>query len=88
MANGSHYRVAEVAEHLRAGHANEILLLPVRQGRVLILLPDHLLQREPRIWNNHLDHPPTRVDQTSPRCLHGHDTRPRRYIVALRHARF
>ncbi|MFO1513706.1 MAG: ATP-binding protein [Verrucomicrobiota bacterium] len=40
------YRVSEIAEHLRAGRTNEILLLPVRQGRVLILLPDRLLQLE------------------------------------------
>jgi len=36
--------VTPVAEHLRARRTEEILLLPVRQGRVLILLPDELLQ--------------------------------------------
>jgi len=36
--------VAPVAEHFRAERTNEIVLLPVRQGRVLVLLPDELLQ--------------------------------------------
>ena len=38
------YRVPEIAAHFHAGSTNEIALLPVRQGRVLILLPDRLLQ--------------------------------------------
>lgn len=38
------FRVPEIAAHFRAGRTNEITLLPVRQGRVLILLPDRLLQ--------------------------------------------
>ncbi len=38
------YPVAEIAAYFRAGNTNEIALLPVRQGRVLILLPDRLLQ--------------------------------------------
>src|SRR6185436_11841609 len=38
------YRVREIAAHFRAGSTNAILLYPVRQGRVLILLPDRLLQ--------------------------------------------
>ena len=37
------YEVAEIAEHFQTGRTNEIPLLPVRQGRVLILLPDRLL---------------------------------------------
>ena len=38
------YGVPEIAEHFQAGRTNEIPLLPVRQGRVLVLLPDRLLQ--------------------------------------------
>ncbi len=38
------YPVAEIAAYFRAGNTNEIALLPVRQGRVLILLPDRLFQ--------------------------------------------
>jgi signal transduction histidine kinase len=38
------YGVTEIAEHFQAGRTNEIPLLPVRQGRVLVLLPDRLLQ--------------------------------------------
>ncbi len=38
------YGVTEIAEHFQAGRTNEIPLLPVRQGRVLALLPDRLLQ--------------------------------------------
>lgn len=40
------YTVPEIAEHFRSGRTNEIILLPVRQGRVLVLLPDRLLQFE------------------------------------------
>jgi signal transduction histidine kinase/sugar lactone lactonase YvrE len=40
------YRVPEIASHFSSGHPNDVLLLPVRQGRVLILLPDQLLQFE------------------------------------------
>ncbi|MBC8096631.1 MAG: hypothetical protein H7Y43_12550 [Akkermansiaceae bacterium] len=36
--------VAEIEEHFKAGGTNEIPLLPVRQGLVLILLPNNLLQ--------------------------------------------
>jgi signal transduction histidine kinase len=36
--------VAAVAEHFRAGPPQEVRLLPVRQGRVLVLLPTELLQ--------------------------------------------
>ena len=38
------YRVAEIANHFSSGQTNDVLLLPVRQGRVLILLPDQILQ--------------------------------------------
>jgi len=40
------YPVPEIAEHFRAGRTNEIILLPVRQGRVLVLLPACLIQFE------------------------------------------
>ena len=36
--------VPDVTGHFRSGRTNEIILLPVRQGHVLILLPDRLLQ--------------------------------------------
>jgi len=36
--------VPQVAEHHRTGRMGEIILLPVRQGRVLVLLPGELLQ--------------------------------------------
>lgn len=40
------YRIPEIADHVQAQRTNEISLLPVRQGRVLVLLPDRLLQFE------------------------------------------
>jgi len=59
------YRVAEVADHFGSGQTNDVVLLPVRQGRVLILLPDQLLQFEAE----DPDHPTLqilrRADQTS-----------------------
>lgn len=38
------YRISEIAQFFQSGITHEIGLLPVRQGRVLILLPDLLLQ--------------------------------------------
>ena len=38
------HRVPEIADHFRAGFTNSIPLCPVRQGRVLLLLPDRLLE--------------------------------------------
>lgn len=38
------YHVPDITAHFRTGSTNEIGLLPIRQGRVLILLPDRLLQ--------------------------------------------
>lgn len=40
------YRLPDIATHFQSGRTNEIQLLPVRQGRVLVLLPDQLLQFE------------------------------------------
>lgn len=36
--------VPDIAAHFRNGHTNQIVLLPIRQGHVLVLLPDRLLQ--------------------------------------------
>jgi signal transduction histidine kinase len=38
------HRVPEVAAHFRAGRTNPVTLLPIRQGQVLVLLPEQLLQ--------------------------------------------
>ena len=40
------HRVPELAAQFRAGHTNAPMLCPVRQGRVLVLLVDQLLQFE------------------------------------------
>jgi signal transduction histidine kinase len=40
----SPHAVPQIAAHFRAGNINEIRLQPVRQGRVLIFLPDECLQ--------------------------------------------
>ncbi|HEX5218221.1 MAG TPA: ATP-binding protein [Verrucomicrobiae bacterium] len=40
------YRIDPIANHFGSGQTNDVVLLAVRQGRVLILLPDQLLQFE------------------------------------------
>ncbi|NOS72113.1 MAG: hypothetical protein HOP33_19580 [Verrucomicrobia bacterium] len=40
----SPHPVPQVAAHFRAGRTNEVRLQPIRQGRVLILLPEETLQ--------------------------------------------
>lgn len=40
------YRIPEIDDRSQPERTNEISLLPVRQGRVLVLLPDRLLQFE------------------------------------------
>ena len=59
------HRVPEIADRFRAGSTEPIPLCPVRQGRVLLLLPDRLLEFDA----DEPDNPQTvllrRADQTS-----------------------
>ena len=59
------HRVPEIADHFRAGSPDPIPLCPVRQGRVLLLLPDRVLEFDA----DEPDNPQTvllrRADQTS-----------------------
>ena len=59
------HRVTEISEHFRAGLTNEISLLPVRQGRVLILLADRLIQLEAEDPEHSRAEILCRADQTS-----------------------
>ena len=63
------YRVAEIANHFGSGQTNDVLLLPVRQGRVLILLPDRLLQFEAEDPDRPAMQLLRRADQTSLRAF-------------------
>ena len=59
------YRIAEIADHFSSAQANEVVLLPVRQGRVLILLPGQLLQFEAEDPDRPNVQPLRHADQTS-----------------------
>ena len=58
------HRVPEIADHFRAG-TNPIPLCPVRQGRVLLLLPDRLLEFDADEPENPQTVLLRRADQTS-----------------------
>ena len=59
-----HY-VLEIAAHFRAGSTNVPPLCPVRQGRVLVLLPDRLLQLDFDGLDQVRREPVLRADQTA-----------------------
>lgn len=59
-----HY-VLEIAAHFRAGFTNVPPLFPVRQGRVLALLPDRLLQLDIDGFDQVRREPLLRADQTA-----------------------